>query len=796
MRTFLMDLRYGLRALRLHAGLTIVAIIILALGIAANVTIFSVVNALVFRPLPYAQADRLVALSVGSESLRSWSGVSYPDFMDWKHQNQVLEQMAIIAPDAANIVLGDEPERLPAVRVSEELIPMLGVMPSVGRCFALQEHLPGAPRAVIISDGFWKRRLGADPQVAGRILKIDGEPHLVAGVLHADFRFAYLLGFEPELLMPLAPGGAESRGARSYMAIGRLKPGVTIGRAQEDLNVIMRRLQSQYAETNTGWKVMVSEVRGRVDPVAYALLATLVFSVLGIVCTNVVNLLLARAAAREKELAIRSALGANRMRLGSQLFVEGLLLASFGTCLGVLASTWACGLIRAAAEGTNLELADIRPDARVLAATVLLFLATAIAVGMLPAFRLSRVQLNQCLRNSSNTVAGAPRRRFRTVLIGAEVMMSFVLLVGAGLVYKSWSRLWQIDMGYRTEGVLTMRVSLPKSRYPEPRQQASFFENLLGRLESRGELQAAGVASALPTWGQQAPFTILERDGSRSGDQPLARLFAASPGFFGALDVEPKAGRLVSARDYENSLPVAIINQALAQRHWKGRNPLGELIEIAGKPRTIVGIVGDMRSVPFHRTPMPEVWLPFAQFPSGTMMLAIQSKAGDPLKIAAALKREVREVDPDQPVDRVRTMEQVLMQDMGVIRTGTLLLAILAIGAVTLASVGIYGVLSHSVSRRTAEFGIRMALGARRSEVLAQVLKEGLALTVLGLVPGLLVSLMLGRVLSSALYGVRPLEPLILACLALLLLFVALLACYVPARRATRVDPVVALRCQ
>jgi putative ABC transport system permease protein len=789
-----MDLRYGLRRMRMNAGPTAVAVIILAAGIAANTTIFSVVNALVFRPLPYADAERLVAISEGNESLKSWGGVSYPDFMDLKAGNQVLAQMALIVPEGANVSIGGEPERVPSVLISQDLVPMLGISLAAGRPFAQPEYLHGASPAVLISNAFWKRRLGADPDAAGRVLKIDGKQYVIAGVLGADFRLAYFAGFEPEVWLPLTSGGNPSRGSRSCIAIGKLKPGVVAERAQADLNIIAGRLEEQHPETNAGWKIMVSALRGAVDPVAYALLAVLVFSVLGIVCTNVVNLLLAQTAARERELAVRAAMGANRWRLGKQLFHEGLMLAISGTGLGILISFWCCRIIRTTAEGTNLELLDLRPDARVLAATVFLFFATTMAVALLPAVQLSRVDLNQSLRCGASTLAGTTRRRFRTALIAAEVMLSFVLLVGAGLVVKSWTRLWHVDLGYRTENVLTMRLSLPGSRYPEPRQQAAFYEALLDRLKHRGEFRFVGAGSALPTWGQQVPFTTSGDAGTRQGEERLARMSAASPGFFGALSIEPRAGRLFADEDSETSLAVAVINQSLARRYWKDRNPLGEQIEVAGRTRTIVGIAGDMRSVPFHKTPMPEIWLPFSQSPAGTMILAVQPRSGDPLRMAEAIKRDVQAVDPEQPVDRIRTMEQVQMQDMGVIRTGTRVLAILAVGAIALASVGLYGILSHSVSRRSAEFGVRMALGARRTDVLVQVMKEGLALTALGLAPGIAISLALGRVLSNSLYGVRPLEPLILAGLALLLLLVALLACYLPARRATRIDPAVALR--
>ncbi len=795
MQTLITDLRYGLRTMRKNPGFAAAAILILALGIGANTAIFSVVNALVLRPPPYPDSGRLVYVSEGNESLKSWGAASYPNFLDWKDQNQVFDRMAVLAPEPMNLAGGGEPERIPGLRVSQDALALLGVVPRLGRAFLVSDDAPGSQPVVLLSEAFWKRRFGADTGITGKTVILDATPHVIAGVLPSGFRLAPLLGFEPDAWVPVAAAGA-GRGSRSLIVMARLKPGISIERAKADLNVVAERLAKQYPETNAGWKIHVDSLRGTVDPAAYALLAILIGSVLGIVCTNVSNLLLARASAREKELAVRAALGASRARLARQLFSEGMLLACAGTGLGVAAAFWACGLIRASAAGTNLELADVRPDIRVLGATVVFFLATAVAVALLPALRISSVDLNRSLRDGMSAASGASKKRFRAVLTAAEVMLSLVLLSGASLVIKSWTRLWQIDPGHRVEQLLTASISLPKTRYPSPGPQAVFFSSLLRRLEARGELESAGVVNAVPTWGPQVSFSIPGRGTPPVGEEPTAAYYSASPGYFRAMEIASKTGRVFTAEDSEASLQVALVNQALARNFWKERNPLGEQIVVAGTLRTIVGVIGDLRSVPLHKSPAPEIWVPFHQSPSGGMLLILHTRTGDPLRIASLVKQEVESLDPEQAVARIRSMDQVRMQDMGVILTGTRLLGILACGAMILAAVGIYGVLSHSVSSRTAEFGIRMAMGARRADVLVLVLGEGLRLASFGLLPGLMASLALGKVMASHLYGVRPAEPLILCGLILLLTAVSLLACWVPARKATGIDPIVALRCQ
>lgn len=796
MQTLLGDLRFAARSLRRDFSFTVAAVFILALGIGANVTIMSVVNALVFRPLPYPDPERLVFVSEGNERLKIWGAVSYPNFADWKDQNQALESMAIVRPEEANIAGGGEPERVTAVLASKDLIAMLGATPSLGREFLAEEFSPAAPRAVILSNGFWKRRFGANSRIVGQMLNVDGDAHWIVGVLPAGFRLAYLSGVEPEIWLPLRPDAGLRRDSRAFNVIARLKRGISMDRAQADMNAIALRLANLYPDTNSGWKVQVTGLRGTVDPLAYALLALLNLSVLGIVCSNVANLLLARTATREKELAVRAALGAGRWRLARQLFCEGLLVALTGTAAGVLVAYCCCGLIRSGAAGTNLELADVYPDMRVLGAAGLFFIAAVAATVLIPALRYSRINPGQSLKGGTSGIASVHKKRFRTLLIAAEVMLSFILLMGAGIVIKSWFRLWEINPGHRIENILTVSISLAKSRYGEPREQVLFFRNLLGKLQARNDLQAVGIVNALPTWAPRAVFTIPGRVKPQGGEEMTAGHFVANPSYFRTMEIELKGGRPFNEEDTGNAAQVAIVNQAMAGRYWKDLSPLGAEIEAGGTRRTIVGLIADMRSVPLHRKPQPEIWIPFDQAPSANMILAARTRTGNPLTFGPSLKRVLEALDPEQPIARIRTMDQVRMQDMGVILTGTRLLGIVALGALILAAAGIYGVLSYSVSHRTAEFGIRMALGARRADILRLVLREGMTLTALGMAPGLLGALALGKILASSLHGIRPMEPGILAGLGFLLLMVSLLACCVPAWRATRVDPMVALRYQ
>ncbi len=792
-----LDIRFALRMLRLKPGFAAAVVSILSLGIAANTTIFSVVNALVFKPLPYKDPERIVQIIEGNDRLKTWGAVSYPNFSDWKSQNQALEEMAVLAPGAVNLSGGGEPERLRAVRVSADLMLVLGCQPALGRAFLPEEFAEGGSRTLLLTHKIWQRRFGSRADVIGQSILIDGYPHSIAGILPPVVKLGYFLGFEPEVWLPLTPGNYLDRGSHSLIAVARLRRDATLENAQANMNLIGGRLEKQYPDTNAGWKTLVMPLRPEVDPIAYALLAILVTSVLGIVCTNVANLLLARAAGRERELAIRSALGAGRLRVIRQLLTEGMLLCFLGCSLGVFIAYWACVVIKITSAGSNLEVLDIAVDGRVLVATVFLFVLTGLMVGLIPSLQMSRSNVGQALKEgSSNLAPCSSRRRLKNIFVTAEIMLSLLLLAGAGIVIKSWQRLWGMDLGYRPEGVLVLDLALTPARYREGHQQTAFFEQLLKRLEGRSEIHAAAVTSALPTVASTHTFMVSGRPKPAPGEDLLARFTVVSAGYFHTMGIALKVGRGFSDQDNATAPPVALINEAMVSKYWRGTNPVGNQIEMAGSLRTIVGVIGNLRGVPLHITPAPEIYVPYLQAPTDRMSAVIKAADANPLSIASAMRKEIQAIDPDQPMTRLETMDKIRSADLGVIKLGTSLVSALAVCALALAAIGIYGVVSFYVSRQQVEFGIRMALGARRQDVLKQVMRQGLRLALAGVIPGMLVAFVLVKVLSRSLYGVSSVEPGLLAATAAILVATTLLACLVPARRATRIDPMAAVRCQ
>jgi putative ABC transport system permease protein len=795
MSALVQDLRSGLRNIRTHLGFTAVVVIILALGIGANTTIFGVIHALLFFPMPFKDAEQLVYVTETSERSRGGGTTSYPAFLDWKGQNQVFEDMAGFASEAVNLAGGSEPERLSSLRVSGSALSLLGAQPVWGRAFLASEFTAEGSRAVLLSHSLWQRRFGADRAIIGQILKVNGQAHTVVGILPENLKMALALGFEPALWMPLVPAPYEDRSARTCLVLARRKPGITMERARADMEVIARRITASHPDTNKGWTASVSPLRPEVDTVAYVVLAILVGSILALVCANVTNLLLARAVAREREFAVRAALGASRMRLVCQLLTENLMLLLLGCALGVLAAVWACDWISARFIDTNLGLLRIRIDAPVLAATAVLFLLAGTIVGLVPALQISGAGLSQPLKEGSRSLSGGvSKRRFKNFLVASEVAFSLLLLMGASLAVKSWFQLWSVDLGFRPEKVLAMRISLADRQYPDSDRKIAFFQQLLGRLESRPEVRSAGVASDLPTASPERSFIIGGRPLPAVGEAPQARFTAVSAGYFNTLAIAVKTGRQFTEQDVTTSPAVAIVNESMVGRYWTDQNPIGGRIDVAGRLRTVVGVVADVRSIPLSRKPVPEIFVPFTQAPGGDMAVVAATALADPLAITAAVKQEVRAIDPDQPISRIMTMESVCSSNMGVIRFGTSALSLVAFGALILAAVGLYGVLSYAVSQRTHEIGVRVALGAGPRDILGLVLGQGLTLTLFGIVPGLTASLVLGRVLSSSLFGVRPVEFLILAGISLLFILVSATACYLPARRAASVDPMQALR--
>ena len=793
------DIRYGFRMLLKKPGFTAIAVLTLALGIGANTAIFSVVNAVLLRPLPFAEPDRLVMVYEKRLKLgRTRNPVSAPDFIDWRAQNTVFENMAAYTWWNANLTGGDEPERIMGAVASAGLFPTLGVEPALGRSFTPEEDQPNANRVVVLSHGLWQRRFGSDAGIIGKTLTLNGNSFTVVGVMPRGFHFP---DKQIEMWAPLALNTSEAgnRGSHYLHVVARLKPGMSLPQAQAEMETIASRLEQQYP-VNVGHSVNIfplyEETVGSIRPALLVLLGAVGF-VLLIACANVANLLLVRGSARQKEIAIRTALGAGRFRIIRQLLTESVLLAIVGGGLGLLLAIWGTDLLVALSPPETPRVSEIGLDRAVLGFTLAVSLLTGMVFGLLPALQASKPDLNDSLKEGGRSqMASGSRSRIRSLLVVAEVASALVLLVGAGLLLKSFIRLREVNPGFNPENVLTMQLSLPQTKYKEEHQQAAFTQQVLQRIGTLPGVNAAGAVAGLPLSGNSASryFAIEGRPERPAGEGLNTNFNAISPNYFRALGIPLLQGRDFSERDVLGTPEVVIINEAMARRFWPDEDPLGQRLRISDQPwRTIIGIVGSVKHSGLDVEPTPEMYYPLLQDPLPFMTLVVRT-TGDPQSLAAAVQREVRMVDKDQPVFGIKTMEEVVAESVSSRRLTMLLLATFASLAVLLAAIGIYGVMSYTVAQRTHEIGIRMALGAQAGDVLRLIVGQGMILTAIGITVGLAASLALTRVLSSLLYGVSATDPLTFIAVSLLLAAVAFLAGYLPARKATRVDPMVALR--
>ena len=780
-------------------GFTAIAVLTLALGIGANTAIFSVVNAVLLRPLPFAEPDRLVMVYEKRLKLgRTRNPVSAPDFIDWRAQNTVFENMAAYTWWNANLTGGDEPERIMGAVASAGLFPTLGVEPALGRSFTPEEDQPNANRVVVLSHGLWQRRFGSDAGIIGKTLTLNGNSFTVVGVMPRGFHFP---DKQIEMWAPLALNTSEAgnRGSHYLHVVARLKPGMSLPQAQAEMETIASRLEQQYP-VNVGHSVNIfplyEETVGSIRPALLVLLGAVGF-VLLIACANVANLLLVRGSARQKEIAIRTALGAGRFRIIRQLLTESVLLAIVGGGLGLLLAIWGTDLLVALSPPETPRVSEIGLDRAVLGFTLAVSLLTGMVFGLLPALQASKPDLNDSLKEGGRSqMASGSRSRIRSLLVVAEVASALVLLVGAGLLLKSFIRLREVNPGFNPENVLTMQLSLPQTKYKEEHQQAAFTQQVLQRIGTLPGVNAAGAVAGLPLSGNSASryFAIEGRPERPAGEGLNTNFNAISPNYFRALGIPLLQGRDFSERDVLGTPEVVIINEAMARRFWPDEDPLGQRLRISDQPwRTIIGIVGSVKHSGLDVEPTPEMYYPLLQDPLPFMTLVVRT-TGDPQSLAAAVQREVRMVDKDQPVFGIKTMEEVVAESVSSRRLTMLLLATFASLAVLLAAIGIYGVMSYTVAQRTHEIGIRMALGAQAGDVLRLIVGQGMILTAIGITVGLAASLALTRVLSSLLYGVSATDPLTFIAVSLLLAAVAFLAGYLPARKATRVDPMVALR--
>jgi putative ABC transport system permease protein len=809
MSTLLSDVRYAARTLRKNPGFTAAAVLSLALGIGANTAIFSVVDAALLRPLPYAEPDGLVlAWGASRATGHDRNQVSFTDTVDWRAQNTVFEELSAYDSWTPLLSGSGEPERVAAALVGEGFFGLMRARPLVGRLFTAEEQVDGHDRVVVLSYGMWQRRFGGDPGVVGASLSLNGSPHTVVGVLPADFHSlpSNLLDAPADLYRPLGEVYDDAfRSNRHMRAIARLAPGVTLERAQAEMDLITRRLEREHELTNVNYGVRLASLRedlvGNVRPALLALLGAVAL-VLLIACANVANLLLARMGARRRELAVRAALGATRARLVRQALTESLLLALAGGAVGLLLAAWCVGAIELLGSEILVLANDVRIDPRVLGFTLAVAAATGVAFGLAPALQGSAPDLTEALKDGARgATAGPGRGRLRSALVVAEVAMTLVLLVGAGLLVKTVGRLQGVDPGFDPQNAVSMNVWLPAATYPNGESRMAFFDRLLERVAALPGVEAAGVTNVLPSGSNFDRFAVEAEGQPRPpGEGAEVDRYVVSQGYLRAMRIPVLRGRALTERDGPDAPPVVLVNETLARSLWPGEDAVGKRVRspqtAAGEERpwlTVVGVVGDVRQYGLDRPATRQVYFPYAQSPRSAMTLVVRAPA-ESSGLVAAVRREVLAVDPNQAVFDVATLEQVLADSIALRRLATILLGLFTAVALALAAVGVYGVVAYTAAQRTHEIGIRMALGARPEDVLRLVVGQGMRLAIAGIVVGLVAARVLSGLLESLLFEVRAADPAIYAAGAAIAAAVAAAACAAPAARAARVDPMVALR--
>jgi putative ABC transport system permease protein len=802
MDTIKQDLKYAARRLVRAPGFTAIAVLTLALGIGANAAIFSVVHGVLLKPLPYHEPDRLVSLYHLSEGQRA--SMSGPNFTDLKNRTQTLSGVGAFTTYRTILTGRGEPARLNAAEVTTDLFGVLGVRPALGRGFVSSDSIPGNSESVILAHGTWQQRFGGDPGVIGQSVILDGKSKQIVGVMPPGFSYPA----DRALWTPLehTEGFLSSqRSAWMVSGVGRVKEGIPLEQAEAEVETIGRQLEAQYPADNEGVGLvavpMLEALVGDVKTAVLVLLGAVGF-VLLIACANVANLLLARSATREEEIAVRAALGARRSRLVRQLLTESVLLSVAGAGLGLLLAVWGVEILIGLAPASIPRLNDVRVDRVVLGFTAALAMLTGAVFGIAPALHSTRAALASNLKDGGRgAVTSRARARMRGALVIVEMAIAIVLLAGAGLLIRSFARLAAVDPGFKPDGVLAFDLALPEGSYAEEARRAVFFEQLLENLQSTAGVSAAGAALAVPLTGTNIifSFTVEGRPPLPVAQQPAIQVRVASPDYFRVVGIPLQRGRFFNDTDRAGSTPVALITESAVREYFPGENPLGKRIVLGWRRDSglvngeVVGVVGDVKEGGLAEPDAPQIYLLHEQLPLPFMTVVLKTTVA-PLSIADAVRSAVHALDPTLPVTNVRTLDQVVARSIAQPRFYMLLLTAFAAVALVLAAVGIFGVLSYAVAQRAREIGIRMALGARQGSVVAMVVRQAMTLSIASVVIGLCATYHVTRVLSTLLFATSRADAAALAGAAGLLLMVALAASYIPARRATRVDPVIALR--
>jgi predicted permease len=814
METLRQDLSYGFRTLFKNPGFTAVAVLSLAIGIGANSAIFSVINALLLRPLPYQDADRLAILwqrSPGLNVAQDW--FSPGQCLDVKAENQVFEQVAVTIGASFNLTGQEGPEHVDGARVTSSLFPLLGAKAALGRVLLPEEDSPGKPATVILSHGFWRRRFGGDPQVIGKTLVLSGSSFEIVGVMQPGFSLTKEVMLTVNAIeradvllpLPMSEGARTNRGNEDFNIFAKLKPGVSLAQAQADMDVIAGRMKQRYPKNypaHGGLTISVvpllKQVVGEIDLALYVLLTTVGF-VLLIACANVANLLLARATVRQKEIAIRVAVGASRARIARQLLTESALLALTGGMLGMVIALGAVEALRAFGPENIPRLNEIGVDGHVVAFTFFISMLTGIVFGLAPALRASRVDLNGTLKEGGRGAdRGHGRHMTRKLLVVFEVALSLIVLICAGLLIRSYRRVVNAHPGFDSRNVHAMRLSLPGARYSTPESIVGFFRQVGERLERTPGVESVGTSYSLPMSAVAFAWEPIIIEGyvpPTAQDTIISNVRIINPGYFDVMRIPLKLGRYFTGQDIKGAQETVIVNESLAERFWPNEYPIGKRLQRgeSGPWRTVVGVISDTKEYSAEKEPPIAVYYPAEQVIARNMYLVIRTTS-DPVPMTAAIVKGIQAVDPEMPVYDVGSMDQRLYGSLARQRFSMFLLGVFALIALILAAIGVYGVMAYSVSQRTHEIGVRIALGARPDAILRLVIRQALILAALGIAIGLIGAFALTRAMSSLLFGVSATDLLTFVITSLLLGSIALMASYIPARRAAKVDPIAALQ--